>query len=161
MISTLLAVALALTPASASAHSAVNGDLQAYLDRTLHTADYRIARADLNGDGIKEVVVYVADDRYCGTGGCKLLILEPLSGGGYRRVMDATITRPPIRQLSTRSHGWSDIGVLVVGGGIMKAYEARLRFDGRAYPSNPTVPAAKPVENVQGRTLIGPAAAAP
>ena len=90
---------------------------------------------------------------FCGSGGCKTLILQR-HGEGYRTVMSATITWPPIRVLETRTHGWRDIGVTVAGGGINPPYEALMRFDGKRYPSNPSMePAARP--GAKGQTLIG------
>ncbi len=62
--------------------------------------------------------------------------------GRLSRVTNISITRPPIRVLPTVTHGWHDLGVMVAGGGIIPGYEARLRFDGHSYPSNPTVPSA-------------------
>jgi len=32
---------------------------------------------DLNGDGSKEAIVYLLSDKYCGSGGCHLPVLEP------------------------------------------------------------------------------------
>jgi hypothetical protein len=55
-----------------------------------------------------------------------------------------TITQLPIRILPTRTNGWRDISLWVQGGGIQPGYEAILSFDGKAYPSNPSVPPAKP-----------------
>jgi len=56
--------------------------------------------------------------------------------------------------LRTKSHGWRDIGVMVQGGGIIQEYEAALRFDGRTYPTNPTVPPATPLARTTGKILI-------
>ena len=68
--------------------------------------------------------------------------------------MKATITQLPIMLLDTSSRGWRDVSVTVAGGGIPRAYSARLRFDGRQYPSNPTVPPAIPLKRMSGRVLI-------
>ena len=127
-----------------------------YLRRTLNASGsvrFTAANVDLNGDGREEVVVYVTDPAFCGSGGCNTLVLEP-EGPTYRVLMNATITRPPIRVLPTRSHAWRDLGVMVSGGAIERPYEARMRFDGRRYPSNPTVPPAIPMKRDAGRVLI-------
>jgi len=64
-------------------------------------------------------------------------------------------TQLPIRVLSTKTNGWHDLGVGVAGGGIQPGYEARLRFDGRTYPSNPTVPPAQELKaKVEGKIVI-------
>jgi hypothetical protein len=112
---------------------------------------------DLNGDGRDEAVVYVVSPMYCGTGGCNTLVFTP-QDGGLREVSSISITRPPIVAAETKSNGWRDLVVHVSGGGIVSGYEARLRFDGRSYPSNPSVPPAEPVEGaVNGTVLVSDA----
>ena len=98
-------------------------------------------------------LVHFIGPEFCGSGGCNLLILRR-SAGAYSVLGDTTITRAPIRILSTRTNGLPDIGVYVVGGGIMEGYEARLKFDGTRYPSNPTVPPAERVDGAEGVTVI-------
>lgn len=126
----------------------------AFIRRTLATSTYKRADADLNGDGRKEVFIFLTGADYCGSGGCTLVIVSP-HGNGYRTVMRATVTQLPIRLLPTSTNGWRDVGVMVEGGGITRPYEARLRFNGRRYPSNPTVPPAIPLRRPSGTVLIG------
>lgn len=127
--------------------------VRVFIRRTFGTSDYRRADADLNGDGRKEVFAYITDPDYCGSGGCTLLILSPREHG-YRVVMRSTVTQLPIRLLATSTHGWRDIGVGVSGGGIVRSYEARLRFNGHRYPDNPTVAPAIPLRRASGKVLI-------
>lgn len=132
------------------------GLLQAHINQALQSptdVPFLSAETDLNGDGRDEVVVHVTSRDYCGSGGCVTLVLQR-TGQGYRTVMRASVTRPPIRVLETRHQGWKDIGVTVSGGGAGPAYEAALAFDGRRYPSNPTTPPARPVKDAAGVTLI-------
>lgn len=82
--------------------------------------DYKATRfiaafVDLRDDGARQVIVYFTDLHFCGSGGCKTLILEP-DGGSYTIVTSMTITRPPICILKTKSNGWHDISVFVAGG---------------------------------------------
>jgi hypothetical protein len=107
---------------------------------------------DLKDDGKKEVIVYVSGRDRCGSGGCIMLILVP-ERTSYKVITRTTITRPPIRSLSTKSNGWYDISV-VAGGGI-HGYEAILPLDGKTYPSNPSLPPARrSIEKIQGETVI-------
>jgi hypothetical protein len=76
-----------------------------------------------------------------------MLVLEP-KRTSFRVVTETTITRLPIRVLATKLNGWHDISVRVQGGGIQPGYEARLSFDGKTYPSNPSVP---PAQRVVGK----------
>lgn len=118
------------------------------------TTRFTAASADLNDDGKPEFVVYITGQCWCGSGGCNLLILTP-QNSTYMVVGDLSITRPPIRLLSTKSNGWHDVSAWVQGGGIQPGYEAKLPFDGKDYPSNPSVPPAVPLtRRAAGKVLI-------
>ncbi|WP_380785161.1 hypothetical protein [Sphingomonas sp. R86521] len=125
-----------------------------------HLTRYSVALVDLNSDNRPEALIYAMStaDRgpanLCGSGGCDLYVLS-LTATGYRQVTDISITRPPIRVLPTITYGWHDLGVLVSGGGIISGYEARLRFDGHSYPSNPTVSPATRLKGPVGKQVIG------
>jgi hypothetical protein len=115
---------------------------------------YIAAFADLQDNGSEDAIVNFMDDGWCGTGGCTMLILAP-TASSYRLVTRTTITRTPIRVLSTKSHGWHDIAVWVQGGGIEQGYEARLSFNGKKYSSNPSVLPARPITGkVAGKVVI-------
>jgi hypothetical protein len=153
---TLVVWALSSDAGAAEAAGAGPAALQAHINQTLQSptdVPFLAAETDLNGDGQDEVVVHVTSRDYCGSGGCVTLVLQR-TGQGYRTMMRASVTRPPIRVLETRHQGWKDIGVTVSGGGAGPAYEAALAFDGRRYPSNPTTPPARPVKDAPGVTLI-------
>lgn len=152
-------------PASPADHAASTNTATpvgvAVFVRDRHLTRYTVALTDLNGDGRPEALIYAlatADGDghadLCGSGGCFLYVLS-LTPGGYRRVTNISITRPPIRVLPTVTHGWHDLGVLVAGGGIIPGYEARLRFDGHSYPSNPSIPPATRLRTVIGKQVIG------
>ena len=96
-----------------------------------------VALADLNDDGVPEVLVYAADPGRCGSGGCVLLVLAQ-EGARWGVVAATTVSRLPIYRLATHTNGWSDLGVTIGGGGAAPGV-ARLRFDGARYPQNPTV----------------------
>jgi hypothetical protein len=115
---------------------------------------YASADADLNQDGVSEVVVYAEGDNLCGTGGCDLFILRR-RGERLSKVAQVSITWPPVRVLNSATSGWHDIGVWVQGGGILPGYEARLRYSAGSYPFNPSVPPAERVSPGEpGRVLI-------
>lgn len=152
-----LSAALAATPADAQRRS-----LRAFLHHQLESEQdpslrYDAAFVDLDGDGRDEAVVYLTGNSVCGSGGCDLHIYTP-KGRSWREVSALSISRPPIEVLPTRTRGWRDIAVFVAGGGIIPGYEARLRFDGRSYPTNPSVAPATPLaRRAHGRVLIDPA----
>ena len=119
-----------------------------------NTTRYAAAFRDLNGDGKPEAIVYLSGNEWCGSGGCNTLILER-NGSSWRVVTELTITQLPIRVLKNTSNGWRNIGVWVQGGGIQPGYEAELRFNGKSYPKNPSVPPARRLaERVEGEVVV-------
>lgn len=130
-------------------------DAAAFMRQAYDVTDYDAALVDLNDDGAEEVVIRARSGGHCGSGGCTLFILSP-DGDSFKVVMRATVTQPPVRVLDAQTNGWRDVAVTVAGGGVTEPYEARLRFDGRAYPGNPTTPPAEPVAppGEAGRILI-------
>lgn len=118
------------------------------------TTEYFSAFVDLRDDGTKEAIVYLLNGGWCGTGGCTTVILTP-EGSSYRVITKISIAWPPIRLLATKSHGWHDLGVWVQGGGTQPGYEARLSFDGKRYPFNPSTPPAKRIAGrVAGKVVV-------
>jgi hypothetical protein len=149
---------IAQNPQAPSTHEMVKAFVRNELRRDggqpERTARFSYALIDLNGDGMREAIVRIVDSQVCGSGGCSMYILRR-QGSRYRVVNWTSITRPPIRVLTTRSHGWRDISVFVQGGGIIRGYEARLPFDGKAYPLNPTMPPARRLRQpIGGQILI-------
>ena len=150
-----LALGMMISAAAAGhAGSAHEDDVATFIHKMLGVSKYERSNVDLNGDGHDEIFVYVTDQSFCGSGGCTLIVLSPQTGS-YRVVMRSTVTQLPIRILATSTRGWRDVGVTVSGGGVIRPYTARLRFNGYRYPSNPTVPPVVALKQPSGRVLIG------
>ncbi len=130
---------------------AVPPEATAFIRTELKLARYDAAAVDLDDDHRPEILVRATDADFCGSGGCTLFVLTP-SGARYRVVTRMTVTRPPVRLLTSVTHGWRDIAVRVSGGGITRPRDVRLQFDGSSYPTNPTMVAA--TARPAGRTLI-------
>jgi hypothetical protein len=151
--------AMFVTAAPAAAQPGSDESLHAHLQRQFADqaefdpdARYALARADLNGDGRDEALVLMRARSWCGTGGCTMFVLTPVRGG-WRTITRTTITRAPVRLLTTRSRGWRDLTVGGWGGGI-RGREARLRFNGSSYPTNPSLAPAAGRRAPPGRVLI-------
>ena len=118
------------------------------------TTRYNAALVHLGNDASQQAIVYLTGDGWCGSGGCTMLILKR-DGVQWRLLTKTTITRPPVRILNETSYGWRSIGVWVQGGGIQPGYEAELSYDGKTYPSNPSMPPARPLKTkVTGEIVI-------
>ena len=112
---------------------------------------YSFAVVELNGGKEKQALVYLSNRDWCGSGGCTLLVLEQ-NNGSFRKISGMTISNLPIRVLDTTSNGWHDIGVRVKGG-VDPGHEARMRYDGKKYPLNPSL-APKASPHALGKTAI-------
>ncbi len=99
--------------------------------RTIDEKDriFQLYEIDLNNDGKKEVFVNFVTPYFCGSGGCALLLLD----ADMKLISKFSVTRTPLyaekavvngyRKLLTKSEGqWKE-----------------LNFDGKKYPSNPTL----------------------
>ena len=156
----LALAAVFLLPASAGAQIPREDALRTFLQTAFASAraewadtSYVAAFADLNGDGRDEALVSLRSGLFCGSGGCALYIYTP-AGNSWRQVAELTIVNAPVRLLGTRSRGWRDLAVHVRGGGVEIPHEARMRFDGRTYASNPSM-APRIRGRAPGRVLIG------
>lgn len=93
---------------------------------------------DLNGDGVREVLVYIFGGYFCGTGGCDAYLYRQTKGK-YELVSRFGPVRNPIIVGNSKSNGWNDLVFFNRGGGMSPGYYSVVRFDGKAYPENPTV----------------------
>jgi hypothetical protein len=104
---------------------------------------------------LRAKAVYLSGQPWCGTGGCRLLVVTEDSAGTVRFAGDVELAQLPIRVLATRHAGWPDLGVTVFGGGERRPHLVLLRYDGQRYQGEstadlPEVPAAQR----RGRVLI-------
>jgi len=58
----------------------------------------------------QQIVVYLTSDGWCGSGGCRMLVLDP-KGSSYKVVAHIPTVRLPISVLTAKSSGWHDIRV--------------------------------------------------
>ena len=163
LIITRAPAALAETAHQASSHGALLAFLRNHIEpqgaplkaRPSTATKVQIGWKDLNGDGRAEALVYILGRENCGSGGCKMLVLEQ-SGRTFRVRADLSVTRLPVAVLQEKSHGWRNLTVLVGGGGVIPGYRAVLPFDGQHYPENPSVePAYRLKGNAAEQIIIG------
>lgn len=102
------------------------------------TTRYYYNYIDLNGDGVNEVLVYIFEGHFCGTGGCDAyLFVKKRSRYVLRNHFEPV--RNPIIVSENKTKGWNDLIFFNSGGGIVPGYYSLVRFDGTTYPSNPTI----------------------
>ncbi len=100
---------------------------RAYLDKP--SVKYLYARVDLNGDSKEEMIFLMNDFGYfCGNGGCNLLIFA----SDKRLISNFTISNEPIYYSKNTTQGWNDLIISSEG-------RRSIRFDGKYYPTNPTL----------------------
>jgi hypothetical protein len=153
----MLAISLSVSVAAQSRPSRADQDsLKLALQKidADHATRYIAAYYDLDGDGTPEAIVYLIGHGSCGSGGCDTFIFKR-DRHTWSQISDISITRLPIRVLANKTNGWHDLGVWVQGGGIQPGYEAQLRFNGRTYPENPSIPpATKAAKGTKGEAII-------
>lgn len=93
--------------------------------------EFRYALVDLNGDGIKDAIVYFTQQQYCGSGGC---IMEIYRGTktGFEFLSGTLRVSRPILILAASAHGWRSLAIRLREGG-----SGVLNFNGRRYPPSP------------------------
>jgi len=114
------------------------------------TTRYYYNYVDLNGDGVFEVLVYVFEGHFCGTGGCDAFLFQKVNGR-YALLSHFEPVRNPIVVSNKRSHGWKDLIFFNSGGGINPGYYSKSRFNGKNYLENPTVDENSPPLKVRER----------
>lgn len=107
------------------------------LNEEVENIRYYYNKIDLNGDGIPEVFVYLVGPYVCGTGGCSGVIFKQ-ENGEYKVLSRFSLVRNPVIISNTKTNGYRDIIMYVAGGGI-KSFFARVRYDGKTYPMNPSI----------------------
>jgi hypothetical protein len=112
---------------------------------------YTWSRVDLGGEGRPELVAQVVGPMFCGTGGCPLLIFREPSPGRLQLVTQMGLFKDPLIVAERRHNGWKELITRVrVDAGT--SYYAELLYDGRTYPTNPSVPPALPLRRPEPGT---------
>lgn len=103
-------------------------------------SQYDFVRIDLNGDHLKEALVYVTIPygRWCDTRGCSLIILRAHLNG-FSLIGRFEGVRTPFYVSKKTSGGWHDIAFESNGQLYEEAGTYILRFDGKGY-SRPLEP---------------------
>lgn len=115
---------------------------------------YAWNRVDLSGDGSPEVVATVVGPSVCGTGGCPLLIFQERRGR-LEPITTMGLFKEPLIVSDQRTRGWRNLITRVRLDAARSTY-ALLAFDGRSYPTNPSVPPARPLRGpARGTAYLG------
>ena len=90
---------------------------------------FQFYKIDLNEDGKEEYFVRFMSSYFCGTGGCTFLLLDR-----YAEIITKfTVMDAPIYVSKAKTNGWRNL--MIKSEGKFK----ELVFDGKSYPSNPSV----------------------
>lgn len=109
---------------------------------------FRYALVDLNGDGIKDAIVYFTQQQYCGSGGCSMEIYKGTKTG-FEFLSGTLRVSPPILVLQASAHGWKSLAVQLREGG-----SGVLDFNGRRYPLSPPDGHPAPASKLRGAVAV-------
>lgn len=90
---------------------------------------FQYENIDLNDDGIPETFVRFSSSYFCGSGGCTFLLLD----SKQNIITKFTVMEAPLFVEKTKKNGWAIL--LVKDKGVYK----ELGFNGKKYPSNPSI----------------------
>jgi hypothetical protein len=125
----------------------LKNDLQFLTERD---RKFQMEMVDLNDDGKDEYFVRFMGPYFSGSGGGTILLLDR-----YAEVITKfTVTRPPIYVTGDKSNGWRTLRLS--NGGVLR----ELAFDGKSYPSNPSI-APESAGAVEGARILFDDANAP
>ncbi|MCB1783290.1 MAG: hypothetical protein KDI13_04785 [Alphaproteobacteria bacterium] len=98
---------------------------------------YEYTRLDLNGDGLRDALVYMKTPfgHWCGDHGCTVLVFAA-KDGGFTSAGAISPVRAPFYVSKLTSQGWRDL-VVRVAGREERAKDVVLQFDGQSYPLDP------------------------
>ena len=101
---------------------------------TKDSSTYEVAFDDLNGDGQQEALVLLNGLDWCGSGGCTMLIFKGKPNQTFEFLSKTTLVDSPVYSTTYVSNGWKQLLVY-----SRKHGQVMLRFDGAAYPFNPSL----------------------
>jgi hypothetical protein len=137
-------------PGSAEGEMVKRNKIKAECER-MPAPRYTWSRVDLGGDARPELVAQVVGPMACGTGGCPLLIFREPSPARLQLITQMSLFKDPLIVTESRHNGWKDLITRVrVDAGT--GYYAELRYDGRTYPTNPSVALAIPLRRAEPGT---------
>ncbi|CAH2211924.1 hypothetical protein [Tepidibacter aestuarii] len=129
---------------------AIHKTMPEYDKETYGPVKYYYNKVDLNGDKKEEIFTVLYGSYVSGSGGGTGLLFD----NNYNLVSKFSLVRTPIIISDNKTNGWNDILMYVSGGGIESFY-AQMKFDGKTYPSNPSVQSeVKPGTKIEGKAII-------
>ncbi|MEC9368246.1 MAG: hypothetical protein VX871_06075 [Pseudomonadota bacterium] len=128
--------------------------IEAYrLEKKRAAGKYKVAGADLNGDGVAEAVVLFEGKDWCTTTGCSLAIFK-MEERGFKPMSRTTRVRGPVAASSSFTLGWRDL-LVYTGRGAAPVRRVQLRLTSSGYPSNALLEPDVPVDStIEGPVLI-------
>ena len=99
-------------------------------------SEYDFMRVDLDQDGWLDALVHLTAPygRWCNMQGCSVLVFHAQETG-FRLAGEIHPVRTPFYVGNSVTNGWRDL-VVRVSGGVERARNVALRYDGRRYPRN-------------------------
>ncbi len=122
--------------------------------------EYKIAGADLNGDGVREAIVLFQGKDWCTRTGCSMAIFQFFQHG-FRPISRTVRVKAPVEIAGAVTNSYRDI-LVQTGGGPAPERRVRLQFSGEIYSRNAMLQPEVPLGSaVRTEIAIDVAAAAP
>ncbi len=107
---------------------------------------YGYSLVDMNGDGVKDALLYLSGSNFCDGDKCTVLVAKGESGGKFKvHSMIRYLGLPVLVSETSQTKGWRDI-IAPTFDSTGAATSVKLAFDGAKYPDSPTAAGVKPAE---------------
>ncbi|MBX2927326.1 MAG: hypothetical protein KF852_05775 [Saprospiraceae bacterium] len=135
---------------SSEKNAALQSAVKAFLSSkgtTVETTNgsYGYNLVDLNGDGVKDALVYLVSTAFCNDEKCTLLVATGEAGDKFKVHSMIKGLSTPVLVSATTTKGWADI-VTQLFDEKRTAISVKLTFDGSKYPDSPAASNVKPLE---------------
>ncbi|GBE44622.1 MAG TPA: hypothetical protein ENH05_09040 [Rhizobiales bacterium] len=120
---------------------------------------YKIAGADLNGDGVREAIVLFQGKDWCARTGCSLAIFQ-LFERGFKPISRTVRVKPPVEIADAVTNMYRDL-LVQTGGGPAPERRVRLQFSGESYSRNAMLQSEVPLGSLVRTEIAIDVAASP
>ena len=113
---------------------------------------YTTEYTDLNGDNIEDALTLLSGVRFCGSGGCTMLVHKGIGNKKFKLLSVTSLVKIPITINESKTRGWRDITVQHANR-ILFSKKIALKFNGKGYPKNAATEPKINTDDISGEKL--------